>query len=84
MKHVTYSAFRQNLASLLDQVNDDHAPLLVTRQNGAPAVVISLEDFSSWQETLYLRASPKNAERLNQSIAELRAGRGLNRDLIEK
>jgi antitoxin YefM len=84
MKHVTYSAFRANLASLMDQVNDDHAPLLVTRQNGSPAVVLSLEDYSSWQETLYLRASPKNVERLSHSIAELRAGRGEAHDLIEE
>ena len=84
MKHVTYFAFRQNLAKLLDQVNDDHAPLLVTRQNGAPAVVVSLEDFTAWQETLYLRASPKNAERLSRSIERLNAGLGEAHDLIEE
>jgi antitoxin YefM len=84
MKHVTYSAFRADLARMLDKVNEDHAPLLITRQNGAPAVVMSLEDFSAWQETAYLKASPKNAERLNASIAELRAGRGIERDLIEE
>ena len=84
MKHVTYSAFRQNLAKLLDQVNDDHAPLLVTPQNGAPAVVVSLEDFTAWQETLYLRASPKNAERLSRSIERLNAGLGEAHDLIEE
>ena len=84
MKHVTYSAFRNDLAKLLDKVAEDHAPLLITRQNGAPAVVMSLEDFSSWQETAYLMSSPKNAERLNESIAQLRAGRGIERDLIEE
>ncbi|ESQ94569.1 type II toxin-antitoxin system Phd/YefM family antitoxin [Asticcacaulis benevestitus] len=84
MQHVTYSAFRADLARMLDKVNDDHAPLLITRQNGAPAVVMSLEDFSAWQETAYLRSSPKNAARLDASIAELNAGRGLQRDLIEE
>lgn len=84
MRHVTYSAFRNDLAKLLDKVAEDHAPLLITRQNGAPAVVMSLEDFSSWQETAYLMSSPKNAERLNESIAQLRAGRGTERDLIEE
>ena len=84
MKHVTYSAFRENLASLLDKCHEDHAPLLITRQNGAPAVVMSLEDFSSWQETMYLRSSPRNAERLDAAISELRAGQGIQRDLIEE
>ncbi|CAL4868679.1 Antitoxin YefM [Asticcacaulis sp. MM231] len=84
MHHVTYSAFRADLAKMLDKVNDDHAPLLITRQNGAPAVVMSLEDFSAWQETAYLRSSPKNAEHLDHSIHELNAGRGIQRDLIEE
>jgi antitoxin YefM len=83
MKHVTYSAFRNDLASLLDKVHDDHAPLLVTRQNGTPAVVMSLEDFTAWQETAYLRASPKNAERLDAAIKRLNAGLGETHDLIE-
>ena len=84
MRHLTYSAFRADLANQLDKVNDDHAPLLITRQNGAPAVVMSLEDFSGWQETMYLRSSPKNAERINQAIAELKAGGGTERELIEE
>jgi antitoxin YefM len=84
MKHVTYSTFRADLANMLDKVNDDHVPLLITRQNGRPAVVMSLEDFASWQETAYLMASPKNAERLRRSIAELEAGGGTVRDLIEE
>lgn len=84
MRHITYSAFRQNLAEMLDKVNDDHAPLLITRQNGAPAVVMSLEDFSAWQETAYLRSSPRNAERLDEAIKRLNAGLGETHDLIEE
>lgn len=83
MKHVTYSTFRADLANMLDKVNDDHVPLLITRQNGRPAVVMSLEDFTSWQETAYLMASPKNAERLRESIAEIEAGKFVVRDLID-
>ena len=44
---------------------------------------MSLEDFTSWQETEYLLRSPVNAERLRKSIAELDAGKGQVRDLIE-
>ncbi len=84
MRHVTYSAFRADLANQLDKVNEDHAPLLITRQNGAPAVVMSLEDFTSWQETMYLRSSPRNAERLDAAIKRLNAGLGEQHDLIEE
>ncbi|NOQ52285.1 MAG: type II toxin-antitoxin system prevent-host-death family antitoxin [Desulfuromonadaceae bacterium] len=84
MDTISYSAFRSHLASTLDKVNDDHKPVLITRQNGKPAVVISLEDFHAYEETAYLMASPKNAERLNQAIAEVEAGKTVQRGLIEE
>lgn len=84
MRHVTYSAFRADLARQLDKVNEDHAPLLITRQNGAPAVVMSLEDFTAWQETAYLLSSPKNAGRLRESRAEIEAGRLVRKEIDEE
>ncbi len=83
MDTLSYSAFRSQLASVLDKVNDDHKPMLITRQSGKPAVVMSLEDFESYQETAYLMASPKNAERLNQAIQEIEAGQAAAHRLIE-
>ncbi len=83
MENISYSAFRRHLAKMLDKVNEDHAPLLVTRQNGAPAVLISLEDFTAYEETAYLMASPKNAERLDRAIAEVEAGKTEPHDLID-
>ncbi len=83
MDTISYSIFRSNLASTLDKVNDDHIPIIITRQNGKPAVLISLEDFKSYEETAYLMASPKNAARLNQAITEIDAGKILQQSLIE-
>lgn len=84
MDTISYSAFRSHLASTLDKVNEDHVPILITRQNGKPAVVMSLEDFKSYEETAYLMASPKNAERLNQAIAEAQAGNIMQHDLLDE
>ncbi len=84
MQTMSYSAFRAKLAGTLDKVNEDHAPVTITRQNGKPAVVMSLEDFNSYEETAYLMASPKNAERLNQAISEIEAGKTIQRELIEE
>ena len=77
MNTMSYSAFRSRLASVLNRVNEDHQPVLITRQNGKPAVVISLEGFKAYEETAYLMASPKNAARLNQATAEIEAGDAL-------
>lgn len=84
METLSYSAFRAHLAGVLDKVNDDHKPIQITRQNGKPAVVMSLEDFQGYEETAYLMASPRNAERLNQAIAEVDAGRAEQRELIDE
>ena len=84
MDTMSYSAFRNKLASTIDKVNDDHQPVLITRQNGKPAILMSVEDFKSYEETAYLMASPKNAERLNRAIDELEAGKGQQRELIEE
>ena len=83
MNTMNYSEFRGHLANVLDQVNENHTPIIITRQNGKPAVVMSLEDFHSYEESAYLMKSPKNAERLNRSIQQLEAGEGISKKLIE-
>ena len=84
MRSTSYSDLRKNLAATLDSVTNDHAPVLITRDRGKPAaVLISLEDFASYEETAYLLRSPENAKRLIGSIAELEAGKGKARKLVE-
>lgn len=68
---------------MMDQVNDDHEPVIVTRAKGRPAVIMSLEDYKSIEETAYLLRSPKNAKRLLSAVDSLKAGDGVERDLIE-
>ena len=84
MDTMSYSSFRSHLASTLDKVNDDHKPVLITRQNGKPAIVMSLEDFKAYEETAYLMASPKNAARLNQAISEVEEGKTIQHELLEE
>jgi antitoxin YefM len=84
MRATSYSDLRKNLAATLDRVSEDHEPVVITRDKGkAAAVLISLEDFASYEETAYLLQSPRNAERLTTAIAELDAGRGKERKLVE-
>jgi antitoxin YefM len=84
MRVTSYSELRRNLATALDSVAADHEPLIITRDRGKPAaVLISLEDFASLEETQFLLKSPRNAERLLESIAELEAGKGEAKTLAE-
>jgi antitoxin YefM len=83
MQALTYSYTRQNLADVLNKVNEDRAPILITRQNGEPAVLMSLDDYNAIEETAYLLRTPANAQRLTDAIAQHRAGLGQERDLID-
>lgn len=70
---ITAGEARRNLFPLIEQVNNDRAPVHITSRNGN-AVLVS-EDFASWQETIHLLRSPANARRLAESIAEAEEGR---------
>ncbi len=77
MQAISYTAARQALAATMDKVIDGHEPVIITRQKAGAVVMMSLEDFNSMQETMYLLSNPANTEHLRQSIADLEAGRGI-------
>lgn len=74
---------RQRFYPLIRQVNEDHEPIEVVSREHGDIVIMSAEDFRSWQETVYLLRSPRNAQILMESIAELDAGHGQARELID-
>ena len=83
METMTYSDARARLAKTMERVCDDHAPVVITRNNNRSVVMMSLEDYHALEETAYLLHSPRNARRLLRSIAELESGTGTVRELIE-
>lgn len=83
MDTITYTSARGNLAKTMKKVCDDHSPIVITRKSSKPVVMMSLEDFQALEETAYLLRSPKNTTRLLESIAELQAGKGTEKELVE-
>lgn len=82
-RHVSMTDLRANMAKYFDEVEADHAELVVTRQGREPLVLMTLSDFESMNETMYLLSSPANARMLRESIAELEAGKGVEHELID-
>jgi antitoxin YefM len=70
---ISASEARQRLFPLLEQVNTDHQPVRITSKAG-DAVLMSADDYDSWQETVYLLRSPENARRLMEAVARDKAG----------
>jgi antitoxin YefM len=84
MRVTSYSDLRRNLAAALDRVASDREPLVITRDRGKPtAVLMSLDDFASYEETQHLLASPVNAKRLLDAVAELDGGGGAEKPIPE-
>ena len=83
MKTLTYTATRENLASTMQTVCDDHEPVVITRRRDQAVVMMSLDDYESLEETAYLLRSPRNARRLREAIDQLRAGNGTEHELPE-
>lgn len=83
MDSISYTKARAQLAKTMDQVCENHEPVIITRSGEDAVVMLSLEDYKSLEETAYLLRSPKNAKRLIEAIAELERGGGTERELTE-
>lgn len=64
VRSVSYSAARQQLAALLDEVTEQRESVVITRRNGAPVALIAADELASLEETAHLLRSPANAQRL--------------------
>jgi antitoxin YefM len=82
MQAITLKDAKRNLLRLVEQVLADAEPRIVVTDKGEQVVVMPLDEFNSWKETLYLLASPANAAHLRRSIAEADSGRSEKRELI--
>ena len=83
MQIFTYTDARNNLKTVLDKVIDDADVAVITRKEGQHAVVMGQDYYNSIMETLHLLSSPSNAAHLAKSIAELRASKAVERELLD-
>jgi antitoxin YefM len=83
MNAVTVNHATQNLNHLIEQVIYNVEPTIICNDKGERALLMSLDEFDSWQETLYLLSNPANAEHLRESIAQAKIGKRHERELIE-
>jgi len=83
MRIVNFSDARNNLKQLIDRVIEDADVAVIARRDAPDAVVMSLETFNSWVETVHLLKSPANAGHLAKSIRQLRAGKARPRSLVD-
>jgi antitoxin YefM len=81
MATMNYTEARASLKKVMDKAIIDHEEVIITRRKGEAVVMVSMEDWSAIQETLYLISTPNNAKRLRDSIEELDRGLGIEKDI---
>jgi antitoxin YefM len=84
MRIVSFTEARNSLKAVLDAVVNDADTTVITRRDSEDAVVMSLDYYNSLMETVHLLRSPANAEHLNRSIAQFKAGKVTQRNLIDE
>jgi antitoxin YefM len=84
MKVVSFTEARNSLKAVLDAVVNDADATVITRRDAEDAVVMSLDYYNSLMETVYLLRSPANAAHLQRSIAQFKAGKVTNKELVDE
>jgi len=79
-----FSEFRTKLNNYFDKVEDNNEILIVTRKTGKGAVMISLDEYNSIMETVHLLSFRANADRLYESIQQMKNGEKVTVNLIEE
>jgi antitoxin YefM len=83
MNSITAQQAEATFNELLQQILQKLEPITIITADGESVVMLPLQEYQGWQETLYLLSSPANAAHLAQSIAEDQAGYRTIRPLLE-
>ena len=78
-----FTEFRTKLKNFLDKVEANNETLIIKRGSGKGTVMISLDEYNSIMETVHLLSSKINADRLYESIRQMKEGNIITENLIE-
>ena len=84
MTSLNLTEFRKNIKKYLDMAIDDFELLIINRGKDKAVVVMSLDEYNSWQATMHVLSSKANRERLDQAIQQFKEGKSFEKDLIEE
>lgn len=81
MEAINITELRKNMKTTLDSVVDDSKEIIIHRPNREDVVLVSLNEYNSLKETLYLLSSEKNRKRLFKGIEQVNNGKTTTIDI---
>ncbi len=75
MQTTNFTDLRKNLKSYLDAVVNDSETVIINREGGTGAVLMSLDEYNAIKETEYLMSSPATMEAIRQGERDIAEGR---------
>ncbi|MFT4152605.1 type II toxin-antitoxin system Phd/YefM family antitoxin [Parafilimonas sp.] len=83
MEVLNYTEFRNNLTESLNKVTADSEIIIVSRGKGKNVVVMSLDEYNAFKETIYLTSTKANRKRLDDALNEMEKGKFKKHKLVE-
>ena len=77
-KTLTLSEAKARLSELVATVEQTEEELVITRNGRPVAVLISAEEFESWQETRDIQRNPALMEEIKQGLRQLGKGQSFS------
>ena len=74
MKTIPLPEARRTLPKLVSESRKRMDRTVITKNGKAEAVLMSMEEFESWVETLEILSSPHTRQALHEGIEDLKAG----------
>ncbi len=75
------SEFRKEMKNYVNKVIDQSETLFINRGNNKGIVVMSLDEYNSWQETMHEMSSLKNIQRIETALEKYKKGDRIYKEL---
>jgi len=84
MLTTTLSDFRKDIKRYLDNVTDDYETLIINRGKDTGVVIISIDEYNSYNATQHELSSKVNESRLVSAIEKVKKGLTFEKQMIEE
>lgn len=83
MRTTTFSDFSSNIKNYFNSVIDNCDSIIVNRNSDEAAVLLSLDEYNSLMETLYLMSSRDTMADIRKAEQDIKEGKGIEVNLDE-